>query len=470
LPFCPAALGVVINSMPGLLSRWLSLDRQERNEFSMPFCGLDIHKKEVQAVIVDDAGKVTLTQRFLATGPIIEAFARKHLTKDDSVALEATTNTWPIVSILQPFVQQVVVSNPLRTKAIAQAKIKTDKVDARVLAQLLRTDFLPDVWIPTSDTRLLRQRATERSMLVSDRTRIKNRIHAIFHQRLIEVPTGDLFSVKNLAWLRNPPVALDAEGRAAVDRQLRLFDTLQKEITAVTDQCAANAYQNPPIQLLMTLPGFDFCTAEALLAALGDFTRFPSADQAAAYLGLVPSTYQSGDHCYHGRITKQGRSHARWLVVEAAQAAANHPGPLGVFFRKHAKRKNHNVAKVATAHKLVIIAWHMLKNNEPYRYAQPNTINLKLGRLRVRATGVKRTGGVPKGQPRTAQYGKGGTRGIPSLDQIFEREGLPPIQPLKPGEERILQQQGVDQHARSVRTARRVSRSSPSGSSSTPQL
>jgi transposase len=429
----------------------------------MPFCGLDIHKKEVQAVILNDDGRVILTQRFLATRSVIETFAHNNLTKLDRVALEATTNTWPIVAILEPFVKEVVVSNPLRTKAIAQAKIKTDKVDAKVLAQLLRADFLPNVWIPTTETRGLRQRSTERSMFVCDRTRIKNRIHSLFHQRLLEVPSGGLFSVKNLAWLRNPPAALDADGRAALQRQLSLLDTVQKEITTVTDQCAVNAYQSPQIKLLMTLPGFDFCSAEALLGALGDINRFPSADKAAAYLGLVPSTHQSGDHCYHGRITKQGRSHARWMLVEAAQTAASHPGPLGAFFRKIAKKKDRNVAIVAVARKLVTIAWHMLKNNEPYRYAQPSTLDAKLSRLRVRVTKEKRKTGYQKGQKRSDRYGSGErTRSIPSLDQVYEREGLPPIRTLTAGEARMLGEHGTGaaKHATDIRTARREPKSS----------
>jgi transposase len=427
----------------------------------MPFCGLDIHKKEVQAVILDDAGKVTLTHRFLAVRSVIEQFAQKHLSKLHRVALEATTNTWPVVAILQSFVQEVVVSNPLRTKAIAQAKIKTDKVDAKVLAQLLRADFLPNVWIPDAGTRSMRQRSTERSMFVNDRTRIKNRIHAIFHQRLIEVPSGDLFSTKNLAWLRNPPPALDPDSRAALARQLELFDGVQTKIEAVTDQSAEKAYENPQVKLLMTLPGFDFSTAEALLAALGDFTRFPSADQAAAYFGLVPSTYQSGDKCYHGRITKQGRSHARWMLVEAAQSAASHPGPLGAAFRKLAKRRNSR--NLAIARKLVIIAWHMLKNNEPYRYAQPRTIDDKLARLRLRATKQKRTTGIKKGDKRSPQYGSGErTRAVPSLDQVYEREGLPPIHPITAGEQRMIAQHGVEKHSKEIRTPRRVPRSSKS--------
>ena len=422
----------------------------------MSFCGLDIHKKEVQACLLDAHGQPRLNLRFPAERGSIEAFARQHLSKQDIVALEATTNTWPIVALLQPFVAQVVVSNPMRTKAIAQAKIKTDKVDAKVLAQLLRAEFLPEVWAPSPETRLLRQRATERSMLVNDRTRIKNRIHAIFHQRLLEVPEGDLFSTKNLAWLRDPPPPLDAEGRAALARQLRLYEMVDRELEAVTDDCAVSAYSNPPVQLLMTLPGFDFCVAEAVFGALGDVSRFASGDKAAAYLGIVPSTYQSGDHCYHGRITKQGRSHARAMLVQAAQTAAYHPGPLGAFFKKIAKKKNRNVAIVALARKLVTIAWHMLKNNEPYRYALPATIDAKLSRLRVRATGEKRASGPRKGVPRSPQYGQGRTRAVPSLDQLYAREGLPPLRALTAGEQRMLTEQGVDEHARAVQVARRV--------------
>ena len=133
------------------------------------------------------------------------------------------------------------------------------------------------------------------------------------------------------------------------------------------------------------------------MAALGDVKRFPDADRAAAYLGLVPSTHQSGQHCYHGRITKQGASHARWMLVQAAQQVGRHPGPLGLFFRRLARKKNRNVAVVATARKLITIAWHMLMNNEPYRYAQPKTMEAKFSRLRIRATGRKTKAAPPKG-------------------------------------------------------------------------
>ena len=119
------------------------------------------------------------------------------------------------------------------------------------------------------------------------------------------------------------------------------------------------------MRLLMTLPGVNYVVALGLLAALGDVSRFPDGDHAAAYLGLVPSTRQSGRRCYQGPITKAGRSQARWLLTESAQHVARHPGPLGAFFRRLVRRKNRNVAITAVARKLVTIAFLMRKHNEP---------------------------------------------------------------------------------------------------------
>jgi len=209
----------------------------------------------------------------------------------------------------------------------------------------------------------------------------------------------------------------------------------------------------------MTIPGVDFPTAQSILAMIGDWSRFPSGDKAAAYFGLVPSTCQSAEKCYHGSITKHGKGHARWMLVQAAQHLDTHPGPLGVFFRRIVKRKNRNVAVVATARKLVSIAWHMLKNIEPYRYAEPKSTEAKMSRLRIRATGKKREGGNPKGQPRPASYGSGQpTRAIRSLDDVYSREGLPPLRELPPGEKRMCKEQAVDAYAAAIRQSRRVPR------------
>lgn len=422
----------------------------------MPVAGLDIHKRVVEAIVLDDSGAVLHRERFACTRAELERFARDRMGPTCRVALEATSNTWPIVGILQPLVADVVVSNPMRTRAIAEAKVKTDRVDAMVLAQLLRADYLPQVWKPDTLTQSVRRLCTRRASLVGDRTRIKNRIHAVLHQRLLAPPVDNLFSKAGLAWLRS--LELDADGRAALDSELRLLVDVEREIDSAAQELVVRGYQDPRVKLLMTLPGVDVAVAQSLVSALGDIKRFESGDKAAAYLGIVPSTRQSADHCYHGPITKQGRSHTRWLMVQAAQHVGKHPGPLGVFFRRLAKKKNRNVAVVATARKLVTIAWHMLRNNEPYRYAQPKSTEAKLQRMRV-AAGQRKKTGPRKGIPRPANYGSGvGTRAVPSFEKVCIDEGLPIPRPLRPGERTTVRRTKTTKYVESIHQSHRVPR------------
>jgi transposase len=278
------------------------------------YVGLDVHKRVVEACLVDAAGKVLARERFALNRQTLERFATKILRRTDHVALEATTNCWAVADVLRSHVARVLVSNPMATKAIALAKVKTDKVDAHVLAQLLRCDFLPEVWQPDEATRRLRELTGRRSSLVGMRTAMRNRIHAVLAVRLIETPK-ELFAPTGLQWLAG--VELDEQGRLLVDLDLRQMDRVQKEIDAVDEELARRAYASDAVKLLMTLPGVDVATALAILAAWGDPARFPDADHAAAYLGLVPSTKQSADRCYHGPITKRGNSQARWMLIEA---------------------------------------------------------------------------------------------------------------------------------------------------------
>ena len=161
----------------------------------------------------------------------------------------------------------------MATKAIAQAKVKTDKVDAHVLAQLLRCDFLPEVWQPDEATRRLRELTGRRSALVGQRTMMRNRIHSVLAMRLIEVAFAACSTPR--AWSGCATVELDAQGRLLVDSDLRQLEFLQKEIDALDAELARRGHASDPVKLLMTLPGVDVATAEAMLAAWGDVTAFP---------------------------------------------------------------------------------------------------------------------------------------------------------------------------------------------------
>jgi transposase len=402
---------------------------------SVRYVGLDVHKRLIEVCIVDQGGNVLHREQFALNRRTLEVFATKVLRPTDHVAFEATTNCWAVADALRPRVAKVVVSNPMATKAIAQAKVKTDKVDAFVLAQLLRCDFLPEVWQPDVATRQLRELTGRRATLVGQRTMMRNRIHSVLAMRLIEVSVKKLFEVEGLEWLKT--IEIDPEGRLLIDTDLAQLEFLQKQIAVLEAELARRAYASDPVKLLMTLPGFDVATSEGLLAAWGDYTRFSDADHAASYVGLVPCTKQSAEHCYHGPITKRGNSQARWLLIEAAQHLDKHPGPLGHFFRRLMKKKTRNVAVVAAARKLATIAWMMLMRNEPYRYAIPHSTETKLARLRVKVTGQRRKSGTPKGAKRQALL-PGGGRTVKSLAGVCQSEGLPQPKALSDGERRTV--------------------------------
>jgi transposase len=419
-----------------------------RHQEQPRFVGIDLHKEIATFHILAHNGKSITSGSFLVDPNSIREFVSVHLRPTDNLAVEVTSNTWAFVRLVKPHIARIVVSNPMKTKAIAEANIKTDKVDALVLAQLLRCDYLPSVWVPTSDIEDKRSLAARRTALVNQRTAVRNRIHSVLARRLVKAPEGGLFTDKGLTWLKH--VDLDLLDRALIDADIRLLEALAQQSTTIDIMIVKESYEDPDVQLLVTLPGVDYTIAQALKATLADITRFPEPDKAASYLGLVPSVKQSAGKCYNGPITKAGSSQARWLLIQAAQSVSRHPGPLGAFFRKLEKRKNRNVAVVATARKMVTIAWHMLKNKEPYRYATPRSTDAKLSGLRVRATGEKRKGGSPKGAKAVSKLGTGQSRTIPSLDEVYDRQGLPSRRPLAEGEKRMIHQSGTEPYVTSL--------------------
>jgi transposase len=399
------------------------------------YVGIDLHKHLIVGHVVDETGKLLDTFRYDSVdAATLEHIGRRRLRPDDHVVMEATTNCWAVVRALQPYAAQVVVSNPMATKAIAKAKVKTDKVDAAVLAHLLRLGYLPEVWQPDAQTRDLREWTARRSRLVGQRTAVINRIRSTLAQRLLDCP-HDMTSTRAREWVAAQTV--DADARWLLDSDLRLLTAVEAEIDAIDGHLAKRGYVDDRVKLLMTLPGVGQETAQSLLAAVGDIARFPHADKLAGYLGLVPSTRQSANHCYHGPITKQGRGHTRWMLIQSAQAVRLHPGPLGHFFRRLKKRKCHNVAVVAVAHKLAVLAWHLLKSGEPYRYALPCATETKLAKLRVAATGEKRRTGPAKGiDPRTARASGKKGRTQRSLPEVYANEGVAAAGPAPAGEQR----------------------------------
>ena len=304
---------------------------------------------------------------------------------------------------------RVIVSNPMKTRAIAEAKVKTDKVDAAILAELLAADFLPSVWVADEATQALRRQVARRTQLVCQRTRLKNQVQAILHRNLVaRCPFSDMFGVKGRCWLAAQ--ALPADEEHAVSALLRQLDFHGQELRIIDSSLGRVALDRAEVRRLMTIPGIDATVGLSLVAAVGDFRRFRSPEQLVSYLGLNPRVKQSGGKAAaHGRISKNGRAHARGMLVEAAFTAAKIPGPLRAFYQRVRARRGIQIAIVATARKLVCLCWTMIERGEDYAYARPSLTEKKLRALELRA-------GMPSRQ------GRKGTAAKYSLKDVRQRE------------------------------------------------
>jgi transposase len=217
----------------------------------MRFIGLDVHRDFCEVAIAE-AGKVRLAGR-VQTEPEALALFAQSLAVDDEVALEATGNALGIARIIEPQVGRVVLANPKAVKGITQAGAKTDKIDARTLAKLLAGGFLPAVWLPDEQTRILRRRISARAQLVRQRTRAKNQVHATLIRNLKgKPPVSDLFGVRGRRWLAEQDLPADEqETVAACLRQIAFLDT---EIALVECALARQVLASREMRRLLTLP------------------------------------------------------------------------------------------------------------------------------------------------------------------------------------------------------------------------
>src|SRR6266700_2103079 len=355
----------------------------------MRFIALDVHRDFCEVAIAED-GQVRRAGRVETTPARLELFARS-LAADDRVALEATGNAVAIARIIEPHVSRVVLANPKAVKNATQSA-KTDKLDARTQVRLLAAGFLPEVWTPDEQTRVLRRRVSRRAQLVRQRTREKNQVHAILIRNLKQrSPATDLFGAAGRRWLAAQE--LPADEREMVEACLRGIDFLDREVAAIDRALAELVLGSPELRRLLTLPGVNFVTACALLAAIGDVRRFPTARHLVSYLGLDPRVRQSGSEpARHGRISKQGPGEVRHLLVEAAWHAARTYGPLRAFYERVRSRRGAQVAVVAVARKLCVLAWHMLVRGEDYAFARPSLVREKLRRVELLVGAQRRQG------------------------------------------------------------------------------
>jgi transposase len=357
----------------------------------MRFIGMDVHRDFCE-VAIWEAGEVRSAGRVLTNDEDLGLFARS-LGTDDEVAMEMSGNAAAIAAIVRPHVARVVLADPKKVRERIGNGPKTDRLDARVLARLGAGGFLAAVWAPDEPTRVRRRLISRRSQLVRQRTREKNQVHAVMVRNLRgKAPMSDLFGINGRAWLGAQPLPGDEADTVA--GCLRQVDFLDAEIDLIDRRIAGQVVGSAEIRRLLTLPGFGPVAATALMAAIGEISRFPSPRHLVGYLGLDPKVVQSGSEAArHGRISKRGPGYARHVLVEAALHARRSTGPMKAFGERVASRRGQNVATVAVARKLVVIAWNMLTRGEDYAFARPTLVAQKVRRAELAAGGTRRRGG-----------------------------------------------------------------------------
>lgn len=330
----------------------------------MLWVGLDLHKRYITACVVDEAGQVVAEHRRLAPEASVLIPWLQALGSPVTVGMEATLYWAWLYDQLSAVGIPAQAAHPYQVKLIWQTRCKTDAVDARKLADLLRTQLLPAVWVPTGEIRAHRKLLRGRAYLVRLRTSVKNRIHGQLTAENHRCPQADLYGRAGRAWLATVP--LSAMGRVQVDLLLELVDELTERIGRLDGRVKRLVQEDPVAQRLMTWPGIGAFGAALLLAEIGTVRRFRSAHELAAYAGLTPSTQSSGDKTRHGGVGRAGSPWLKWILIEIVQSLKLAPGPVGMQYQKLLRAKGKAKATVAAARKLCCYLYWCLKEDWSY--------------------------------------------------------------------------------------------------------
>jgi transposase len=269
---------------------------------------------------------------------------------------------------------QVEVADPRRVKGVAPLACKTDRVDARVLAELCRRDLVPALWIPSLEERELRERLRRRAHLVRLRTSAMSRVYGLGTQWGLRLSADRLRR-------KDGPELLACSGiptvwQRSIEEALAIIDLLDRRIAALETELTPIAHVSRDVQLLATIPGIGNLLALTIAAEIGDVSRFPSARKLVGYAGMAPGVKQSGDRIKTGLpLTKAGSRTLRWAAVEAAQHAWRESNPWHQLYTDLSNRSGTNDAKSAVARKVITAAWHILSLQQPFKPSRPRRGN-----------------------------------------------------------------------------------------------
>jgi transposase len=328
----------------------------------MNYVGVDLHKERSWFYVMDEHGK-RLDSQSIANLPGTLRSHFQTIPRPFTVAVESTYNWYYFVDIAEQFADKVYLANSYELKAFAKRNKKTDKIDALLIADVLRKGYLPSVAIPAKPVRAVKELLHCRMSLVAERNRSISRLKSLL-DRHGQLSNGNFTSLKRLKSI--PVNELPAVCQIAADNWIEQIAELNKRIYRIECGIDTVALADSDAVNLSTIPGIGNFSALLIKSEIGDIARFPTFNRLCAYAGLAPRTFQSADKEYHGALNKNRRKHLQWILVEAVYHFTNGCAARTAKYEAVAKRKAPNVARVVLARDLLKIVYRILKDKRPY--------------------------------------------------------------------------------------------------------
>ncbi len=326
-----------------------------KNKMEKLYGGIDIRKENLAGCIMDENGNISREHNFPFTREAIERFLYGIPNSEITIAIE-TCGLWRgAYKVLTELGYKVKLANPKKTHDIACNK-KTDKVDAHILADLLRTKYLPEVWIPDEKTIRLRDLTRHKSNLTRLRVSVQQKIKG--YLLLKGRKYGKLWNEKSLSKL--------AEDESNIRNLINVYWCLKNEEKEVLNRVKKTARCMRETNLLMSMTGVGDLSSLIILAEIGDIKRFPSPKELVNYTGLCPGIYQTGSterNVKNNAVNKW----LKWIIYECSERAIMLDPRFQKYFSKVQQRKGYQTGRRAAARKMITIIWYMLTNGEPYR-------------------------------------------------------------------------------------------------------
>jgi transposase len=322
------------------------------------FLGIDLHDHDSHVAVVDDDG--TLHDEIRLPTDRLDELAAEYAGSE--AVIEASGTYRAAYEMLDEHLD-VTVANPSKNRVIADATVKTDRLDAKRLAHLLHAGWIAESYVPKDEIRELRDLVRARKSLVEERTAEKNRIRAVL-KRTNNSYDSELFGPTGREFLAE--LSLSNPNQTIIEAHLAVIDELDEQIEVLEEQIEQRVLESPAAQLLLTIPGVGQTTAAVIVAELGEIERFETDKEVVSDAGLDPVVHQSGETELHGSISKQGPGALRWALVQAARIAVRCEKYFGTFYTRLKRTKNDQIAIVATARKMLVSMFYMLTRNESF--------------------------------------------------------------------------------------------------------